>query len=135
MGYLTKDGLPIDGLTEAEMTAFLNGKPLVAEKPSERRSSPRHPFHCLRSAADWQEGVAAGAYYQVRCHDLSANGIGFFAPKPPGSHTLIVRLSADGEKPVLIAAKVVYTNDKSGDAAFPYVVGCMFTHRLAAAEI
>jgi hypothetical protein len=129
--YIMKDGLPIDSLTDDEMAAFLKGRPLIAEAASDRRSSPRSQFRCLRLAADLPEGgCASGNFYPVRCQDLSSRGIGFFAPKQPGSRSLVVQLSADGESPVLIEGKVVYCNDKSGDPAFPFVVGCMFTKRL-----
>lgn len=130
-GYTTKDSLPIDALTDHELTAFLNGQPAVAEPPSERRSCERRQFHCVRAAADWDETEAPPAsYYHVQCRDLSARGIAFFSPKRPMADSLVVRLSADGEKPVLVGARVVYCNDKSGDPSFPFVVGCMFTKRL-----
>jgi hypothetical protein len=130
-GYTTKDSLPIDTLTDHELTAFLNGQPAVAEHPTERRSCERRQFRCLRTAADWvEENGPPASFYHVQCRDLSARGIAFYSPKRPNAESLVVRLSADGEEPLLVGAHVVYCNDKSGDPSFPFVVGCMFTKRL-----
>lgn len=130
-GYKTKDSLPIDALTDRELTAFLKGHPVVAEQPSERRSTQRRPFRCIRVAADWDEANGPpGAYYQVQCRDLSARGIAFFSPRRPAADSLVIRLSAEGEQPVLVGAKVIHCDAKSGDPSFPFAVGCLFTKRL-----
>lgn len=126
---LTKWGLPVNTLTEKELSSFVSGEP--PEPLSDRRSSARRKYPCIRAVADCKsDKEAANAFYPVQCQDLSANGIGFFSPKRPATDSVVVRLSAEDEQPVLVRAKVVYCNEKSGDPSFPFVVGCMFTKRL-----
>ena len=97
-----------------------------------RRARERHRFRCLRTAAIWDEKASPGPldFYDIRCQDLSTQGIGFYSPEKPDSDFLVIRLHADSDKPIVVGAKVVYCNDKSGDPSYPFVVGCMFTRRL-----
>lgn len=125
------DEPPADALTTAEIATIINANLAPGEIPPERRSSDRHEYSCLRAVADWQRDAAKPySFYPVRCRDISTRGIGFCAPKRPASDAVVIRLSADGEKPLLIAGKVVHCEERSGDPAFPFVVGCTFTKRL-----
>lgn len=128
MGDVFKDRLPADRLTDDELSAFMKGAGLVAE--SDRRSSVRRAFCCVRLAADYKSGQPTSDFYRVLCRDLSTSGIGFFSPKRPTSRSVVIRLTADGERPVLIAGDVVYCHDKSGELRFPWIVGCVFTKRI-----
>lgn len=126
---LTKWGVPVNALTEQELSSFVSGEPLAPL--SDRRASARREYRCVRAVADCKsDQETADAFYSVQCQDLSARGIGFFSPKHPATDAVVIRLSAEGERPVLVRAEVIYCNEKSGNPSFPFVVGCMFTKRL-----
>jgi hypothetical protein len=118
-------------LTEDEVSGLINRKQLLVEEPPERRAAERRDYRCFRAVADCDpESKSSGVYYHVHCRDISTRGIGFLSPKRPVGDTLVLRLSPDGEPPLLIAAKIVFCQPDSGDPAFPFVVGCLFLERL-----
>lgn len=83
--------------------------------------------------AEFQDGEAApDAFYRVRCRNITTKGIGFHSPKKPAGDSLVIRLMREGDKPLLLAGKIAYCNDQSGNPAFPFSVGCWFTERLEA---
>lgn len=116
-------------LTDDEL-ATLIGRP-TAGPQAERRLRQRQDSRSLRAAASWDQ---AAVFHPILCKDLSTNGIGFFCAVKPEGDSVIVRLSADDQPSMFVAAKVIYCNDTSGEPSFPFVVGCLFTGRLGTAE-
>jgi hypothetical protein len=126
---MENDSEASDGLSDGELAMLLR-QPAASER--DRRFIHREAFRCLRAAASWEVTTAVdeSTFHQVYCQDLSRRGIGFFSPMKPASESIVIRLSAENEAPLLVAAKVVYCNDRSGNSSFPFVVGCVFTNRL-----
>ena len=123
--------LPSAFLTEDEMSSLIHRKQVLVEEPPDRRATERRSYRCFRAVADYDHRAASSdAFYHVHCRDISTCGIGFLSPKRPDGETLVLRLSADGEPPLLIASKIVYCHQSSVDPAFPFVVGCLFVKRL-----
>ena len=118
---------PPGELSAHEIAMLIGSKPVSPGGVVDRRSSARHDYRRLRAAASWHD---PNKFQPIYCQDLSTRGIGFFSSERPSSKVIVIRLSAENQKPVLVTARVVYCNDRSGNASFPFVVGCVFTKRL-----
>lgn len=94
----------------------------------ERRKSERVPFSYLGMAAPF-DGIRLppeAAFCQVLCRNISSTGIEFLSPTKPAGEHVMIRLPHPQGHSIAVASKIVFWLDGSGNAAYPFVVGCKF---------
>ena len=99
----------------------------LREKPSDRRMATRYAYAATHQLATCDEnGVPPDeSFIDIKCRDLSETGISFFAPSPPSSKNLVIRVSIGNERHLMWVQAVHYRSIT--DACGPtYLVGCRF---------
>ena len=96
------------------------------------RQAAKKAFLCVRMAApyDGQAMPPESAYCQIRCCELSTDGISFYSPVRLGGVRFIIRLSERDEPAVLLAARVVDCREDLTDDSHRFLVTCAFTKRV-----
>ncbi|HEV7221391.1 MAG TPA: hypothetical protein VGN42_01750 [Pirellulales bacterium] len=96
------------------------------------RDSAKKSFACVRMAAPYDGQVLPpeSAYCQIRCCELSTDGISFYSPVRLGAARFIIRLSERDEPAVLLAARVIDCREDVADDSHRFLVTCAFTKRM-----
>ncbi len=81
------------------------------EPDEERREDRRLSFDTTQQIAPWDGArfPAASEFFQVRCHDLTGNGLSFFLPAEPDFRSLVVQFGTQPNS-LLAAAEIQRTS-------------------------
>ena len=108
------------------------GRPAGPSHGRSVRQPAKRPFPCTRMAAPY-DGHAMppeSAYCQIRCCELSTDGISFYSPVRLSGQRFVIRLNDSDEPAVLLAASMTdCREDATGDTP-RFLVTCQFTKRL-----
>lgn len=98
---------------------------------AERRTQPRREYPYVQRIAPWGGGrlPSVRAFFDVRCRDISASGISFYVPIPPGFKRFVMGLGT-GEKHVHVIAEVKHVAPSELDGQLLYLVGSQFLARV-----
>jgi PAS domain S-box-containing protein len=102
---------------------------LLDSPEADRRSKPRraYPYKQLIAPLVGNDLPPRSAFQEVLCHDISASGFSFFAPRPPAQEFV---MAAFGCGPALtyLTAQVVHCRRTADGSKFS--VGCRYTSRV-----
>ncbi|MEX2175861.1 MAG: hypothetical protein WD872_15965 [Pirellulaceae bacterium] len=123
-------------MTSAEMSEA-DGEQHPPGNSAKDQDPPRYPYDCEQQMAPWtdeDELPTADRLVEVRCHDISANGISFFWPNKPEFDRIVISIGG-GDRLAFMAAQVcdhkaVYMHQEHN-----YIVCCRFLRRVEATEI
>ena len=90
----------------------------------------RHPEtrkHCLKCHPSLAQGLRAGEFEDIRCCDISSQGIALLWPRRPDFDRVAIELTVASEL-VHVTAKVVYSIPAAGSPGF-FRIGCCFLSR------
>lgn len=127
---LSLPGATKSSLTPAEICVFTGQTEALEERGAPR--SQRHPYDCVQRLAEWNEGdplPLPANMIEVRCHDISVEGISFFLPEKPGFELAVISLgqAANG---ALMAIEVRHSKVVFMHGAVQHLVGCRFVKRV-----
>ena len=99
----------------------------LREQPSDRRVATRYAYAATHQLATCDEnGVPPDeSFVDIKCRDLSETGISFFAPSPPSSKNLVIRVNIGNERH-LIWVQAVHYHTVTDAFGLAYLVGCRF---------
>jgi diguanylate cyclase (GGDEF)-like protein len=123
----------VTGSTESPVERPRPAAPVALDElKRDRRGRRRAPFRQKISIAPYVENRPPQPkdFYQVQCHDISANGISFLFPDPPVHQQFVLILGFGTDAPHVIA-RVVRTAKLDEDGVEFCLVGCAFCGRLS----
>lgn len=120
-------GVASSALTSAELSEF-TGSPPQATAAEMRKQ--RHAYDCFQKLAPGCEDrsqVTPEELVNVRCHDISVEGISFFWPQKPDFEIGVISL---GDGSVLMSVEIRQTKAVFMHGEVQYLVGCQFLKRV-----
>lgn len=99
----------------------------------DRRKSTRHPYPYTQQIAfyDGEQIPPLDEFFDVRCHDISADGISFVMERPLTDQQIIITL---GQPPSVKYMKA-RTRNVIEHSPTEYRIGCQFTGRLSKHDV
>ena len=96
---------------------------------AERRAHPRTPINFSIRVAAYREGVDLNhlLFLTREGRDISAGGIGFFAPAAPANAEIVVELPGEEQ----VSYWLAHVRHVQRIADVRYAVGCQFIRKLA----
>jgi PAS domain S-box-containing protein len=102
-------------------------------RPSEndQRTRGRRPYPYMQRVAPWSGNrlPSQRTFFEVRCRDISAQGVSFFMPRRPEFERLVISLGP-GENKVYVIAEVRHVTPFNVEGKSAYLVGCEFLARV-----
>jgi hypothetical protein len=106
----------------------LRGEGPEADIPGSTRYTYDVPQWMARCAGSRLPAV--DEFELVNCHDISANGISFYADDVPIGQTVVMAVGI-GDAPMFVVAEVMHRRVVTVDNTPTYLVGCRFRRRLS----